>query len=84
MARVGEVLGWIGRSARRIAVATIGSALVVGGIVLLVLPGPGLLLIVGGLAVLASEFAWANSALDAARRKAAQAGSAVKRRTGRS
>lgn len=34
------------------------------GVVLLVLPGPGLLTIAGGLAVLAPEFDWARKSLD--------------------
>ncbi|MGI8758130.1 MAG: PGPGW domain-containing protein [Acidimicrobiales bacterium] len=83
MASVGEVLHWVGRSARRIAVAVLGGALIVGGLVLLVLPGPGMLLLVAGFAVLATEFAWAQSALTVAKRKAGQAGSAMKRRVRR-
>jgi len=50
---------------------------------MLALPGPGFLVIIAGLAVLATEFAWASAALSIAKRKAAQAGSAVKRRTRR-
>lgn len=83
MAGFGEVVQWVGRSARRVAVAALGGALIVGGLVLLVLPGPGMLLIVAGLAVLASEFAWAHSALRVAKRKAGQAGSAMTRRVRR-
>ena len=79
MARVEEVAQWVGRSAKRIAVAVIGGLLVVVGIALLVLPGPGLVLVVAGLAVLASEFAWASSALEVAKRTAGDAGSVVKR-----
>jgi putative transmembrane protein PGPGW len=46
--------------ARRIAVAAAGSTLVAAGLALLVLPGPGLLLLTAGLALLATEFAWAQ------------------------
>ena len=60
-----------------------GVALLVAGVAMLALPGPGFLVIIAGLAVLASEFAWASAALSIAKRKAAQAGSAVKRRTRR-
>lgn len=80
MASMGEVVQWVGRSAKRIAVAVVGGALVAAGVAFLVLPGPGLVLIIAGLAVLASEFAWASSALDMAKRKAGDAGSVVKRR----
>jgi chromate transport protein ChrA len=41
---------------RRIGVTIAGLALILVGIVLLVLPGPGLLLIAAGLGVLATEF----------------------------
>lgn len=47
---------------RKTAVAVIGAALVITGIALLVLPGPGLVLIALGVAVLASEFRWAHRA----------------------
>jgi len=52
----------------RVVVAVIGSAVVVGGIVLIPLPGPGWLIVFGGLAILATEFAWAGRLLDFARR----------------
>ena len=45
---------------RWVVVATIGGTLLVLGIVFMVLPGPGLPLVIAGLAVLASEFAWAQ------------------------
>ena len=46
-------------------------------------PGPGLLVIVAGLAVLATEFAWAKVALDKTKEKASQAGSVAKKGLGR-
>ncbi|MCI0451735.1 MAG: PGPGW domain-containing protein [Candidatus Latescibacteria bacterium] len=48
------------RTARRIVVAVIGATVVLLGIAMLVLPGPGLLTIVGGLAILGLEFAFAR------------------------
>jgi len=45
---------------RWVVVATIGSTLVVLGIIFLVLPGPGIPLIITGLAILATEFTWAE------------------------
>jgi hypothetical protein len=39
-------------------------ALIATGTVLLVLPGPGIPLIIAGIAVLATEFAWAASLQD--------------------
>ena len=41
-----------------------GFTLLVGGVLLLVLPGPGLLIIALGLALLAGEFAWALNLLN--------------------
>jgi uncharacterized protein (TIGR02611 family) len=52
----------------RIVIAVIGTAVVVGGIVLIPLPGPGWLIVFGGLAILATEFEWAGRLLDFARR----------------
>lgn len=77
---MGEVAGWVRRSAKRMAIAMAGALLLVAGLACLVLPGPGLVLIIAGLAVLATEFAWASSALELAKRKAGDAGSVVKRR----
>lgn len=48
------------KAARRIAVIVVGSTILLFGIVLLVTPGPGLLVIPIGLAILGLEFAWAR------------------------
>lgn len=45
---------------RKLGVLLVGLPLVVVGIILLPLPGPGSLVIFAGLAVLAIEFAWAE------------------------
>jgi hypothetical protein len=42
----------------------LGLALIVGGAILLVIPGPGLLVIAFGGALIAREFRWAAVALD--------------------
>jgi len=49
---------------RWVIVATIGGTLVVLGLIFMVLPGPGLPLVIAGLAILASEFAWAQYMLN--------------------
>jgi hypothetical protein len=46
--------------ARRIIVAVFGTTLLLIGVALIVLPGPAFIVIPLGLAVLASEFAWAR------------------------
>ena len=45
---------------RWLVVATVGITLVTVGIIFLVLPGPGIPLIIAGLAILATEFTWAE------------------------
>ena len=50
--------------ARRIVVAVIGGTILLGGIVMMVTPGPGVVVILLGLAILAVEFAWAKHWLD--------------------
>lgn len=58
------------RLLKRFAVTIAGVALLVFGAALMVLPGPGILGIVAGLAVLATEYAWAQRLLLRARTKA--------------
>ena len=48
------------RTARRIAILAVGSTVVLVGVVMLVTPGPGLVVIPVGLAILSVEFAWAR------------------------
>ena len=55
----------------RIVVVIAGTILVVGGLIGLLLPVvPGWLLIIPGLAILATEFVWARRLLDTAKAKA--------------
>jgi uncharacterized protein (TIGR02611 family) len=70
-------LRWIGRNSKRLAVFLLGAAIVGAGLAMLVLPGPGLLVVIVGLAVLATEFAWAERALDRTTSKAAAAATRV-------
>jgi tellurite resistance protein TerC len=60
------------RYARRIAVAVIGLSVLLFGVMLLVLPGPGLLVMFLGLSILALEFAWARRLVKKAREKTAE------------
>ena len=68
---------FIGRNGQRIAVTIAGFAVLLAGVALLVLPGPGWLLIFVGLGILSTEYMWAKRLLDTAKRKADQAKSAV-------
>jgi len=52
----------------RLVVGLVGLVIVVVGLILVPFPGPGWLIVLIGLAVLASEFAWAQRLLHLARR----------------
>ncbi len=58
---------------KKIVVTIVGVAVVVLGIALMPLPGPGLVVLVGGLAILASEYAWARRLLVTAKDRAQDA-----------
>ena len=81
-ARPVEVLRFIARSSKRIAVTVVGGVLVLGGLAMLVLPGPGLLVVVLGFAVLGTEYAWAAAALERTKALAQQAGQVARDRAG--
>jgi tellurite resistance protein TerC len=53
---------------RKLVIAVIGTTVLTVGIAMIVLPGPAFILIPAGLAILATEFAWAKTLL----RKAAE------------
>lgn len=68
-----SAVGSIGRSARKVAVLIVGVAVVLAGVALLALPGPGMVVIIVGLVILATEFSWAQRWLDYAVERAAGA-----------
>lgn len=53
---------------RRVIVSVVGATVLLIGIALLVLPGPAFIVIPVGLAILATEYAWARRWLKKARR----------------
>jgi uncharacterized protein (TIGR02611 family) len=57
------------RVARLVAVTTAGVALVIAGIIMMPLPGPGLLVVIAGLWVLSLEYDWARKLRDEARER---------------
>ena len=61
------------RRAKQVVVAVVGGTVTLFGVALLVLPGPGLLVIALGLSILASEFVWARSFLHKVKTKIAEA-----------
>lgn len=57
----------------KIAVTTIGVLVLLGGVLMMVTPGPGIVGIALGLAILATEYEWAHRWLQKARDKAHEA-----------
>lgn len=57
----------------QVGVFVVGLAVVVAGAAMLVLPGPGWLVIFGGMAIWATEFVWAQLVLRWTRRKVSEA-----------
>lgn len=49
------------KAARRVVIAVVGATVLLLGVIMLVTPGPGLIVIPLGLAILSIEFAWARS-----------------------
>lgn len=68
-----RVLRFIARSTWRLAILVVGVAVLVAGLIMLVAPGPGVVVIVAGLAILATEFTWAEILLERAKRQAIKA-----------
>jgi uncharacterized protein (TIGR02611 family) len=64
---------WIARSGKQIAVTIVGFALLAAGAVMLITPGPGLVAILAGLAILGTQYSWAQRALQTTREKARKA-----------
>jgi uncharacterized protein (TIGR02611 family) len=62
----------VARATRRGLVFLAGAALVLAGLVMLFVPGPGIAAILLGLAVLATEFHWAKRLLAWARQRAGE------------
>lgn len=77
-----EVLRFLVRSSKRVAVSVVGGALVLVGLAMFVLPGPGILVVALGFAVLGTEYAWAAVALARTRSLAAQAAKLARDRAG--
>ncbi len=61
------------KAARRIVIGIVGGTVVLMGVAMLVLPGPALIVIPAGLAILALEFAWARRWLRIARERSQRA-----------
>ena len=58
---------YVKRHTKRVAIGVAGGVVVLIGIVLIPYPGPGWLIVFAGLAILATEFTFAQRVLDTAR-----------------
>lgn len=66
--------------ARRIAIAIVGSTVLLVGVIMLVTPGPALVVIPIGLAILSIEFAWARTWLKRIRERISSTAAATRAR----
>jgi len=66
-----QMVAMVRQTARRLIVFVVGVTVVLFGIVMIVLPGPGTLIILLGLVILSSEFVWATWLLKKSRLEAA-------------
>lgn len=62
-----------GTAAKRIVLEVVGWVLIVAGLVALVLPGPGLLMLFAGLVILSQQYEWAERRLAPVERTAKRA-----------
>jgi len=62
-------MGTVKKGAKKLVTAIIGGAVLIVGIVAIPYPGPGWLIVFAGLAILATEFTWAQRLLEFARGK---------------
>jgi hypothetical protein len=60
------------RALKRFVLESLGWLLVIGGLVALVLPGPGLLALFAGLALLSQQYEWARRRLEPVQQRALQ------------
>jgi hypothetical protein len=70
----GQSSPWLAyRLLRKAVIFCVGVSVVLVGVVMVVTPGPAFVVIPAGLAILATEFAWAKRLLDQARAQAVEA-----------
>lgn len=67
------------KHARRIVIAIVGGSILLLGLILIFTPGPAILVIPTGLAILGLEFAWARRWLRNVKKKAREAATALYR-----
>ena len=66
------------RFARRIVIGVVGGTVLLVGLIMLVTPGPGMVVIPVGLAILGLEFAWARMWLKRIRERISETGASIR------
>jgi hypothetical protein len=64
---------WLSGTARRVVLEIVGWVLIVAGIAALILPGPGLLMLFAGLALLSQQYEWAEKRVEPIKKRALKA-----------
>jgi tellurite resistance protein TerC len=79
------VRAWFGKykRLRKIVIGMLGASILIIGVFMLVLPGPAVLVVPVGLAVLATEFAWARRLLQRLKQKFADGSEPIRNRSSR-
>lgn len=79
--KLSAVLRVIFRESKRALITIVGAALVVAGLFLIIFPGPFTIpLVIAGLAILATQYAWARRALEETKKRARSAARRFRRR----
>jgi uncharacterized protein (TIGR02611 family) len=76
-------MGKLKQSTRKLLISLVGFPIIIIGIILIPLPGPGILVVILGLFILSLEFEWAKRYLESAKdfqRKAVEKARAQKER----
>ncbi len=76
---ISSIANMVKKHGKRAGIFVVGWVIVLAGVAMLVLPGPGLLVIIAGLSVLGIEFAWAAKLRDQAKDKAKATAEKAKR-----
>lgn len=69
-----HLVDWTVKNIRRLAIGVVGGTVLLIGIVMIFTPGPAVVFIPLGLAILASEFVWAQALLVKVKERIRQAG----------
>jgi tellurite resistance protein TerC len=67
----------VNKTIKKMLVLVMGGTVILVGLIMIVTPGPAIIVIPAGLAILATEFVWARKLLNKMKEKAARVSSAI-------